>query len=76
MAPSDRKLLQQAQGIPQNCNALSPQPFAGEPTVEWILNSGIVGEPERCTERLIAELDVLTPVHMSFYMGFAGVDQR
>jgi alkanesulfonate monooxygenase SsuD/methylene tetrahydromethanopterin reductase-like flavin-dependent oxidoreductase (luciferase family) len=51
-------------------------PFAGEPSVEWLLEHGLIGDPARCAERLVDEVAALRPCHMSFFMGFAGLEPK
>jgi alkanesulfonate monooxygenase SsuD/methylene tetrahydromethanopterin reductase-like flavin-dependent oxidoreductase (luciferase family) len=52
---------------------LRPVAFAGEPTVEWLLEHGLIGAPERIAERLIGDMRLLRPSHYSLYMGFSGL---
>lgn len=48
--------------------------FRDEPSVEWLLENALVGDPARCAERLIADIEALRPAHMSLYMGFTGLE--
>ncbi|MDO9707175.1 LLM class flavin-dependent oxidoreductase [Paracraurococcus lichenis] len=52
---------------------LRPLAFEGEPTVEWLLEHGLIGAPEKIAEQLIADMRLLRPTHYSLYMGFTGL---
>jgi hypothetical protein len=48
-------------------------PFQGEPTVEWLLEHGLIGAPAKIAEQLAADMRLLRPTHYSLYMGFTGL---
>ncbi len=48
-------------------------PFQGEPTVEWLLEHGLIGAPEKIAQQLIGDMRVMRPSHYSLYMGFTGL---
>lgn len=48
-------------------------PFQGEPTIEWLLEHGLIGAPEKIAEQLIGDMRLLRPSHYSLYMGFSGL---
>ncbi|MFC7476858.1 LLM class flavin-dependent oxidoreductase [Dankookia sp. GCM10030260] len=52
---------------------LRPVPFAGEPTVEWLLEHGLIGAPAKIAEQLAGDMRLLRPTHYSLYMGFTGL---
>lgn len=52
---------------------LRPVAFNGEPTVEWLLEHGLIGAPEKIAEQLADDIRLLRPTHYSLYMGFTGL---
>ena len=48
-------------------------PFQGEPTVEWLLEHGLIGSPAKIAEQLASDMRLLRPTHYSLYMGFTGL---
>ena len=52
---------------------LRPVPFAGEPSVEWLLEHGLIGAPEKIAAQLVGDIGLLRPTHYSLYMGFSGL---
>jgi alkanesulfonate monooxygenase SsuD/methylene tetrahydromethanopterin reductase-like flavin-dependent oxidoreductase (luciferase family) len=58
---------------PRDGAHLRPVPFEGEPTVEWLLEHGLIGAPEKIAEQLIGDMRLLRPTHYSLYMGFSGL---
>ena len=48
-------------------------PFQGEPTVEWLLEHGLIGAPAKIAEQLAGDMRLLRPTHYSLYMGFTGL---
>jgi hypothetical protein len=48
-------------------------PFDGEPTVEWLLEHGLIGAPAKIAEQLAGDMRLLRPTHYSLYMGFTGL---
>ncbi len=55
---------------------LTPEPFEGEPTLDWLLEHAPFGPPEHVTSILARDIELLRPVHMTVYTGFAGLDPR
>ncbi|MBK1658672.1 LLM class flavin-dependent oxidoreductase [Paracraurococcus ruber] len=52
---------------------LRPVAFEGEPTVEWLLEHGLIGAPEKIAAQLAEDMRLLRPTHYSIYMGFTGL---
>ncbi len=50
-------------------------PYAGEPTVEWLLEHAPIGPAGRVAEVLARDVSVLRPSHMSLYMSHADLPQ-
>ena len=48
-------------------------PFEGEPTVDWLLEHGLIGAPAKIAGQLAGEMRQLRPTHYSLYMGFTGL---
>lgn len=48
-------------------------PFAGEPSVDWLLERAPIGPAEKVARILAHDMRVLRPSHMSLYMGFSGL---
>jgi alkanesulfonate monooxygenase SsuD/methylene tetrahydromethanopterin reductase-like flavin-dependent oxidoreductase (luciferase family) len=55
---------------------LTPEPFEGEPTLDWLLDHAPFGPPEHVAAILARDAALLRPVHMTVYTGFAGLDPR
>lgn len=52
---------------------VQPEPFEGEPTVEAILESAMIGPAALCAERLAAQLRTVRPAHVAALMAFGGL---
>lgn len=47
--------------------------FDGEPSIEWLLENAAIGPAEQVAERLAEDIRLLSPMHLSLYMGFTGL---
>nr|WP_245214465.1 LLM class flavin-dependent oxidoreductase [Pararoseomonas indoligenes] len=48
-------------------------PFAGEPSIDWLLENAPIGPAARVAELLAEDFHTLSPSHWSLYMGFTGL---
>lgn len=62
-----------AEHPPRDGAYLRSAPMKDEPSVEWLLDHALVGDPETCAERLATECELLETSHLSVYMAFAPV---
>ena len=62
--------LLRAEHPPRDGAYLRAEPIKDEPTVEWLLEHALLGDPESVAERLAAECRALGTTHLSVYMGF------
>jgi alkanesulfonate monooxygenase SsuD/methylene tetrahydromethanopterin reductase-like flavin-dependent oxidoreductase (luciferase family) len=51
-------------------------PAPDEPSLELITERLLVGDAERCAEKLAAEIAVLRPTHISCFMAIPGIEQK
>ena len=51
-------------------------PFAGELTLEQIVTNVYLGTPEQCAEKMVREIELLNPAHLSCFMQFGGLDGK
>jgi alkanesulfonate monooxygenase SsuD/methylene tetrahydromethanopterin reductase-like flavin-dependent oxidoreductase (luciferase family) len=58
---------------PRDGARLRPVPFEGEPSIDWLLEHGLIGAPEKVAAQLAADMRLLRPTHYSLYMGFSGL---
>jgi alkanesulfonate monooxygenase SsuD/methylene tetrahydromethanopterin reductase-like flavin-dependent oxidoreductase (luciferase family) len=69
-----RNTLALRQAVPARDGVhLRSVPFEGEPSVEWLLEHGLIGAPEKIAAQLIGDMRLLRPSHYSLYMGFTGL---
>jgi len=47
-----------------------------EPPIEEITRRMIIGDPERCAEKLVKEFDALRPTHVSCFLAIPGIEQK
>jgi alkanesulfonate monooxygenase SsuD/methylene tetrahydromethanopterin reductase-like flavin-dependent oxidoreductase (luciferase family) len=50
-------------------------PVAGEDPIETIVDRAIIGDPAHCIERLLKDIDVLQPTHLSCTLQFGSLPQ-
>ena len=55
---------------PRNGIHLDQVPFPGEPDVDWLLENAAIGDADTVAERLLRDIPVLRPHHVTYYMGF------
>jgi len=51
-------------------------PAPDEPPLETIAERLIVGDPERCAQKLVEEITELRPTHISCFMAIPGIEQK
>jgi alkanesulfonate monooxygenase SsuD/methylene tetrahydromethanopterin reductase-like flavin-dependent oxidoreductase (luciferase family) len=54
---------------------LKETPAADEPPLEEIVDRLLIGDPETVAQKLITEIEVLEPAHISCFMGIPGLAQ-
>jgi alkanesulfonate monooxygenase SsuD/methylene tetrahydromethanopterin reductase-like flavin-dependent oxidoreductase (luciferase family) len=55
---------------------LKPVPYKDEPTPEQIIDNVIIGSPEHCASRIIAEAQTVKMSNLSCFMQFGGMEGR
>jgi len=55
---------------------LREQPIPDEPSVDEILDRLVIGDAEKCAERLIKEFEQLQPSHVCFFMALPGMPHK
>ncbi len=55
---------------------IKPEPFAGELTIEQILENVYIGPPDVVAERMVRDMKLLNPMHISCFMQFGGMEGR
>jgi alkanesulfonate monooxygenase SsuD/methylene tetrahydromethanopterin reductase-like flavin-dependent oxidoreductase (luciferase family) len=62
-----------AEEPPRDGAFLRSVPLPDEPSIEWLLEHALIGDPKRCADRLATECASLGTTHLSLYMAFAPV---
>ena len=70
VAASMRNKYQQLDGA-----ILREMPAEGEPSLEEIENNALIGDPAKCTDQLIAEIEAIEPSHISLFVQFGSLPQ-
>lgn len=55
---------------------IATPPLPGEPDVDEILASAMIGPAEHCAEMLLRDVEVLSPSHISCFMHFGGLEEE
>lgn len=59
-----------------NGTFIDPVPFANEPSLEQIASNVYFGDPDTVAEKMVKEMKLLNPMHISAFMQFGGMDGR
>ena len=70
VAASMRNKYQQLDGA-----ILREIPAEGEPSLEEIEKNALIGDPAKCTDQLIAEIEAIEPSHISLFVQFGSLPQ-
>lgn len=59
-----------------NGTFIEATPFAGELTLEQIADNVYFGDPDTVAERIVRDMKLLNPMHLSCFMQFGGMDGK
>lgn len=59
-----------------NGTFIEPEPFAGELSLEQIVDNVYIGSPDTVAERIVRDMKLLNPMHLSCFMQFGGMEGR
>lgn len=59
-----------------NGTFIDPVPFANEPSLEQIASNVYFGDADMVAEKMVKEMKLLDPVHISAFMQFGGMEGR